>query len=876
MKKKKTISRLLAAALSVAMMTSSLVSGTMAKFTSSASASDSARVAYWGIELAGEALDLFSNQYETDGTSAAGIAYSVESATGDDVIAPGTTKTASFEFISAGDKAPEVAYTLSVDVSESSIAKDLRDNPNIVWKLDDGSWESWNNLLGHIRCLSGDISGIKDYEPNEMPASMDHQIHTVSFKWNFSETEEGDAYDTLISNKDVLDLVNLSIVVSAEQRMGEFKSTATDEEGNPINVVVSAPTGAKEKAVKKSLSEEDTGLTADQIENAYVVLLDTEDTFGTANVRFDVSGTFESGADVLIMHYDESAGAWETIAKTSVDGSGIVEGSFSSFSPVVFISLEDEEEEEKEERIPIEYMEAMQPKVTITEPGKYCISDYVYVEPEKATDTLTAVFKSENPDPSSLYLTNENGKCYFNVASDPADPELLSGAYCTLLVVPVNSETGEKLEEPFAKFTFKLNIPEEAFGPKTPASNCSVTVDPITTLGDVTDHFHIEADGSYKYAEYAFSSDALKYNEESRRIYVRDAETGTVSVTVKLYDKEKNVLCSAEASITMNVVLVPCEVLEFTQDSFEVTRANVVGLYDLREYLNVTEGTTDDISFRLAKDYPAVRLGGSDIHSYDTFCFIAEPNAEGTYSVIAEALDPVSGEVRMSDTIDVVVNLMQSSYDTVYVTAGDYFIPANEFNSVAGKTVKVGVDQSLAIGMTAYGTSEGVVNATFTSSDPDVIFFFADAKPEDYALKEYAGSHDDTVSVVRMKNSNFYVNGAGTAEITVTPNCGDPITFTVVVTESIPCETLEFKQDSFEVSETGSYDLRGYLNITEGTTDEIIFNLMSFGANVTVNGDQLMVFPGDSGSYTIIVQAVNPATREIRMSDTITVFVNLV
>lgn len=62
--KKSTVRRLLVLCLCLTVITISLVGGTLAKYTTSASGSDSARVAYWGWNNA-ETLtfDLFDGNY---------------------------------------------------------------------------------------------------------------------------------------------------------------------------------------------------------------------------------------------------------------------------------------------------------------------------------------------------------------------------------------------------------------------------------------------------------------------------------------------------------------------------------------------------------------------------------------------------------------------------------------------------------------------------------------------------------------------------------------------------------------------------------------------------------------------------------------------
>ena len=105
-----------------------VISGTFAKYTTSATGSDSARVATWGVDKNNASItldNLFSDTYDN--------VKGVDS----DVIAPGTTGSANFEFKYSGKAdAPEVAYTFKVDTEGSTISDDIKNNTNIVWSLD--------------------------------------------------------------------------------------------------------------------------------------------------------------------------------------------------------------------------------------------------------------------------------------------------------------------------------------------------------------------------------------------------------------------------------------------------------------------------------------------------------------------------------------------------------------------------------------------------------------------------------------------------------------------------------------------------------------------------------------------------------------------
>lgn len=202
------------------LITSCFVGGTFAKYTTSTTGSDSARVAYWGFnDTASIKLDdLFKTSYDKNVEGKA------------DVIAPGTTNNATFAFkFSGAEAAPEVAYTFGISTEGSTIADDIKNNTNIRWKLDNGTWGTWDDMIAAIEELSGNSTGIKTYNPGELPTSVKDNaaadvIHTVSWVWAFDDDTttpiEGtdlDAKDTEMGNKATLDEVKLVITITATQ-----------------------------------------------------------------------------------------------------------------------------------------------------------------------------------------------------------------------------------------------------------------------------------------------------------------------------------------------------------------------------------------------------------------------------------------------------------------------------------------------------------------------------------------------------------------------------------------------------------------------------------------------------------------------------------
>lgn len=217
--RKNKMMRLASALLVAVLLTTCAISGTFAKYTTSVSSQDAARVAKWGFEPSTMDLsNLFLGSYTN-----------VISNNGDDVIAPGTEGSTTFAFAfdeTNGANGPEVAYTFSIKVEATCHAAILA-NPNVVWQLDANGWGTWDEMIADITALSGDASGSKQYAPNTLPAGFtaSDDVHTISWKWIFDENAanndigavNGDALDTAMGNDDVLADCSIKITITATQ-----------------------------------------------------------------------------------------------------------------------------------------------------------------------------------------------------------------------------------------------------------------------------------------------------------------------------------------------------------------------------------------------------------------------------------------------------------------------------------------------------------------------------------------------------------------------------------------------------------------------------------------------------------------------------------
>ena len=230
MKKIKAM-RFASALLVIALLTACAISGTFAKYTTSTTGSDSARVAYWGFgEDAATTINLFSTSYDNSVSST------------EDVIAPGTSGSSTFKFAYGGTKAaPEVNYTFTVDAALPEGVTDydsLDDNPNFYWTLKvkegdsdltdvgttDTKYQKVSELIAAIKALAGETNGSKTYEAGKLPDAFDNkQEYTIGWVWDYeagsddSAKTTNNATDTNMGNASTLEKIGIKISITATQ-----------------------------------------------------------------------------------------------------------------------------------------------------------------------------------------------------------------------------------------------------------------------------------------------------------------------------------------------------------------------------------------------------------------------------------------------------------------------------------------------------------------------------------------------------------------------------------------------------------------------------------------------------------------------------------
>lgn len=225
--KKNRMMRLASILLVCVLLTTSVISGTFAKYVTQTEVNDAARVAYWGFDApATQTFGLFDH----------GDVKIVSSNT-DKVIAPGSSASASFAFgytnaTNPAITAPEVDYRLTVAVETTGTYTALDNNPSFTWELKKGStvvgtYQKVEDLVAAIKDLSGAASGVKEYTAGNLPAAFTSadEVYTIGWNWAFTDgsaTKDDfdnaqNIIDTAMGNMADLNEISITITVLAEQ-----------------------------------------------------------------------------------------------------------------------------------------------------------------------------------------------------------------------------------------------------------------------------------------------------------------------------------------------------------------------------------------------------------------------------------------------------------------------------------------------------------------------------------------------------------------------------------------------------------------------------------------------------------------------------------
>ena len=207
--KKNVMMRVASVMLVLVLMTSSVISGTFAKYVTAGTSDDEARVAHWGVEIVGTA-DLFNDFYYEEDAIYTLSAESVISNNDDKLVAPGTTDSVADIAISG---TPEVAARIEHKVSNITFTNWMVDTDGngtldtfycplqftINGDVIDGA-TFIGDEAGLIAAIDEKVAATHDVTPNTNLAGSGVEDLSVSWVWPFSVSNQYDKYDTQLGD----------------------------------------------------------------------------------------------------------------------------------------------------------------------------------------------------------------------------------------------------------------------------------------------------------------------------------------------------------------------------------------------------------------------------------------------------------------------------------------------------------------------------------------------------------------------------------------------------------------------------------------------------------------------------------------------------
>ncbi len=205
-KKKNVLMRSAGLLLALVLVTSCFVGSTFAKYTTSADATESARVAKFGVTVTANG-DVFATEYATDDPNVvATIAKSVIST--DKVVAPGTKKEGFVASTIAGT--PEVAVRVSYEAKEFELTNWTTTGTDeycpLVFTVNGTEYKIGNAGITNVAQLQTAVKDAikaytKDYAPGTDLSGVGADTLNISWEWPF-ETGADDAEKLVNNEKD--------------------------------------------------------------------------------------------------------------------------------------------------------------------------------------------------------------------------------------------------------------------------------------------------------------------------------------------------------------------------------------------------------------------------------------------------------------------------------------------------------------------------------------------------------------------------------------------------------------------------------------------------------------------------------------------------
>lgn len=193
--KQNKIFRLSAILLVLTLLSTCVISGTFAKYTTSDSANDIAKVAKWGVNVEADLADLFETGYDTANLATTDKNTATVLASGSsNILAPGTSdeEVAALTITGTPEVAVSVTYTCSVTLSGWEITGGSY-CPLVIKVTVNGVTESFTNITDPAALATAVATCITDQ--NKARVNPNEDLATtikISWSWAFDGDDEKD------------------------------------------------------------------------------------------------------------------------------------------------------------------------------------------------------------------------------------------------------------------------------------------------------------------------------------------------------------------------------------------------------------------------------------------------------------------------------------------------------------------------------------------------------------------------------------------------------------------------------------------------------------------------------------------------------------
>ena len=212
------------ALLILCLLTTCVIGTTFAKYTTGGSATDTARVAKWGVQLQMQSNTMFTNQY-----SSTGSAITVKSVDDASIVAPGTSTDVTSPntvatFAIKGQ--PEVAVDINITLTGNDIylAAGTYDNETTATDTADEFtladnyypvkftlWQTadWHGPITPVALEEGTLADIATFLSNYStstdsqynPNTILDSTYEITWEWVYEENDDFNAADTFLGNR---------------------------------------------------------------------------------------------------------------------------------------------------------------------------------------------------------------------------------------------------------------------------------------------------------------------------------------------------------------------------------------------------------------------------------------------------------------------------------------------------------------------------------------------------------------------------------------------------------------------------------------------------------------------------------------------------